>query len=190
MIKNIEEKLKEIRETWLKHKDKMSAKDIFINHLKEYFEIKIPSKDWMYFVSRVRDWKKQEEIKEMNKQSGEMTDEEAEKLQDKNRKMSIILLNKSLERLQEDPAALTKVDVMEIRRLMKTIEGVDQARERTKIARGKLQLDAVKTFFPYQRMDSEELKQLKELFLNGIKELEQIESGEAGPDGQGIVSAG
>jgi hypothetical protein len=200
MIENILEKREEMKKIWLEHKDKLPAKIIFENYLKEYFDTTLvgKSRDWIFFVQLIKVWKEEIIKNTISKQIEVLSDKDAEEMQLENIKRSVVFLNNVLKRFEADPEALKGVDVSEVIRLLKTIEGSAQARERTKIEKGKLKLDAFKTFFSYQRLSIDELTKLAEEIGNAINEFRQlekpkpvsIESGKGGDAGQTPLGAG
>ena len=173
MIENIKEKQEEIKKIWLKYRDKLKVKKIFSQYLGDYFDVshcfpKIPLKDqlkdsdWLFFVHWVRDWKRAEKKEGRRGEARRMTDEEAEELQNLNRKKAIILLRDVLTKYEENPNFFKNLTPKDVTLIYRTIQNTEEIIKRTKIAKSKLGLEAVKSFFlPYQRMSAEELKLLK-----------------------------
>lgn len=159
MIENILEKLPEIKKIYLEHYEE-GAKAVYLGYLREYFEPKIPSGDWIFFVQQVKKWRGEENIKKVLPE--ELSDSDIEEIQQGNRKKTIIILKKLLTRYEKNPKAFKNITVQEISLLYKIIQSAEEAMKRTELAKSKLKLDVVKTFFlPYAKYNPEELKLLK-----------------------------
>jgi len=96
-----------------------------------------------------------------------------------NRAAAIELFGRELQRIRLDPERLSKKAIDKLTRLYKVVREETEAAERTKISRGKLKLEAVRTLFPYERMSIEELKKLKESIDASFTRILQLKSGEA-----------
>jgi len=198
MIPDIKNKKAEIKKIWLEHRDKMSNIEIFKNYLGEYFDVsaKAPNgktpKEFIFFVTMVREWKKEESIERVNRESESLTDEEILEIQNQNRKRTILMLRETLNKYESNPNFLSKLTVREISMLYRIVQSAEEAMKRTEIAKGKLKLDAARTFLlPYQRMSVEELLKLKEVLNASIEQIVKLKSGR--PDdgiGQGDAVGG
>jgi len=174
MIENIQEKEEEVKKIWLEYKDKLKAKKIFFQFLGNYFDVsnysektpireQLKDPDWAFFMHWVREWRREEKREKMKREAGEMTDEQAEELQNLNRKKAIIMLRDILLKYEKNPNFFQNISARDVTLIYKTIQDAEEAMRRTKIARSKLGLEAARTFFlPYQRMSLEELKFLKD----------------------------
>lgn len=188
MIPDILEKIEEVKKIYLeKHAEGIRDKDIFQIHLTAYFEPKLPSSDWMFFINKTRLWRRVEiEAEETARALREemMTEDEAIEMQQSNRRRTILLLKRLLNRYESNPKFYINITVKEISMLYKIIQSAEDAMEKTELAKSKLKLDVVKTFFmPYQKYLPEELKLLKEQINGAFQRIE--ESG-----GVGQISSG
>jgi len=177
MIENIREKEEEVKAIWLKYKDTERAKEIFLNRLNDYFEPKLGTRDWIRFIVWIREWKGIKPVRgqKIQREAENMTDEQAEELQNLNRKKAIIMLRNILSKYDRNPNFFQNLTAKDITVIYKTIQDAEEAMRRTKIARSKLGLEAAKTFFlPYQRMSPEELKLLKEQLDVSFERLLQL----------------
>ena len=177
MIENIQEKEEEVKAIWEKYKDTERAKEIFLNRLNSYFEPKLGTKDWITFIIWIRNWKGIKPIRgrKVQKEAESMTDEQAEEIQNLNRKKAIIMLRNILSKYDRNPNFFQNLTAKDITLIYKTIQDAEEAMRRTKIAKSKLGLEAAKTFFlPYQRMSPEELKLLKEQLDVSFERLLQL----------------
>ena len=113
-----------------------------------------------------------------------MTDEEAEELQDKNRKKMIFILNELITGYGETDSPMKKAfGIGEIRRMYNSIQSLEEKMKMTEISRGKLKLEAVKTLLPYQRMSLPQILELKEKLNESFDRIVKLKSGElVGPD--------
>lgn len=186
MIPNIEEKEEEIKKIYFEHRDDMRASKLYKDYLGDYFDVEswtINNKDWLYFLIWIREWKKIEtRIKreqEAIERSKEITDEEVEEVQKKNRKKMIVMLSDLISNYEEstDPARKA-LDVAEVRRMYASIQALEEQIKRTEISKGKLKLEAVKTLLPYQRMSLSEIQELKEKLNDSFGRIIKLKSGE------------
>ena len=96
-----------------------------------------------------------------------------------NRKKMIVVLNLMLKEFEIHPEKLRGSNINEINRIYKSIKSADDAIERTKVMKGKLGLDAVKTFIlPYQRMSLQEILRLKANLNASFERVIKLKSGE------------
>lgn len=198
MIPDIKNKNEEIRKIWLEHRDKENALSIFRNYLDKYFDVvtmnlksKTPQ-EFIYFAMMVRKWKKEEITERINQDSKNLTDDEISEIQNQNRKRTILMLRETLSKYETNPTFLSKLTVKEISMLYRIVQGAEEAMKRTEVAKGKLKLDAARTFLlPYQRMSVEELEKLKKVLNASIEQIVKLKS--SGPDGgvgQGSLVSG
>lgn len=197
MIENIMEKEKEIKEIWLEHRNQMIASLIYKKFLSPYFEI-VPkvqdTPDWLFFLRWVSRWrnaerkeKKEEEKREMEIELENVTDEDIDEIQARNRRRVVLILGKLLDTYDKEPDVLKKaVRINEIMTTYKAIQSLEEKMKMTSIARGKLKLDAVKTILPYKRMNPDELITLREKLNESFDRILKLKSGEpvgrSGPD--------
>lgn len=192
-------KEKEIRAVWLKYTKKgLSKIKIFRNYLGDYLDngewsmrVQTQSRDdWLLFLNQSTLWQKELDIEEMKENLKEKTDEDIEDIQNQNRKRLILILQKTLMKYEDNPGKMKDLDIAELRRLYQTIQSMEEQKKRTDLQKGKLKLDAVKTVLPYHRVDTEELKSLKNKVYESIEQSIRVKSsGDAG-DGQVIVNSG
>lgn len=191
MIENIKEKEAEIKKIWLEHRGKMPTNQIYRQFLGDYFDVANWSrtdKDWLFFLSWIRDWKraikKQEKEDQLKKDMEEMTDEGIEVVQRKNRKKMILILRDLIENYDTLEDSLKKaLAIGEIRRMYKAIQSLEEKMKMTEISKGKLKLEAVKTLLPYKRMELPELLALKAKLNESFDRIIKLKSGEpVGPD--------
>lgn len=186
MIENILEKIEEVKKIYLEHYAD-GAKAIFQEHLKDYFDTsKIPSKDWIFFIQKAKLWQKEIKKREMEN----LSDEAVETIQEGNRKKTVVLLRKLLEKYEKNKNFFKNITVREISLLYKIIQSAEEAMRRTELAKSKLKLDVVKTFFlPYAKYSPEELeilkKQLDVAFQRILRIAKGEKGGENGQDGAG-----
>lgn len=186
MVENILEKLPEIKKIYLEHYPE-GAKAIFKNYLGNYFDTeKIPSKDWIFFIQRTKAW--QEEAGDAE----EISDEVIGEMQEKNRKRTIVLLKRLLDKYEKNKNFFKNITVREISLLYKIIQSAEEAMKRTELAKSKLKLDVVKTFFlPYAKYSPEDLETLKKQFDVAFQRVLKIaKTGKSGNDGQDSPGSG
>ena len=180
MIENPREKIDEIKKIWEQYRETENARQIYLNHLGDYFEMKVPSWGWGIFMGMIKDWKGIKPGDKKRKRLAELTDEAAEEIQETNRKRTILMLKDALDKYERNPNFFQNLSVKEVSMLYKIVQAAEEATKRTKIARGKLGLEAARTFFlPYQRMKPEELKLLKEQLDASFERLLQLRAGES-----------
>lgn len=177
MIKDIHKYEKEIKEIWLKYRDKESSWEIFNNRLNKYFN---PgwgggNPDWAFFMRWVRKWKREEREK---KQYSELTDEEILEIQKENRARTILLLKKILDEAEKKPDIWKKTTLQQITRLYQVVQAAEEAARRTEIAAHKEKRETLAMLLPYKQMSVEEIIKLKQAFLDGIDQILQLKSGE------------
>lgn len=96
------------------------------------------------------------------------------------RAIAVKLFLRELKLIQKFPRKMTGKSIDKLTRLYATIRSETEAAKRTKIARGKLKLEAVRTLLPYQRileLPLEEIKKLKENVNASFNRLLQLKSG-------------
>jgi len=192
MLPNIEEKISEVEGIFrVKHAEGIKDSDIFRNYLTAYFQPKIPSSDWMFFVNLARKWTKTEieakKAEELKKEEQGITENEAIDMQQNNRRRTIVLLKRLLDKYEKNRNFYKKITVREISTLYKIIQSAEDAMEKTELAKSKLKLDVAKTFFlPYQKYSPEELKKLKNNLDESFQRIGQ--SGGVGQIGSGTGS--
>ena len=186
--KKIEEAIKKI---WFEKKDEMSISQLYKQFLGDYFDVakwSINEKDWLFFLTLVRDWKKvikkKEDEEKAKKRMQGLTDEKVEEIQSQNRKKMIVILGELITdyEILEDPIrkALT---ISEIRRMYSSIQMLEERMKMTDISKGKLKLEAVRTLLPYQRMPLPEILKLKEKLNESFDRIIKLKSGESvGPN--------
>jgi hypothetical protein len=108
------------------------------------------------------------------------TAEETEKNIEIARATAIALFAKELKELELNPKKWTGQTIDKLTRLYKVIREETEAAERTKIAKGKLKLEAVRTLLPYQRMPLAELLKLQAEVNAAIEQIKQLKNGESG----------
>ncbi len=176
----------EIKKIWLGKKDEMKTSQIYKTFLGGYFNVANYAKtdrDWMSFLILVKEWKKEIRDREMEEQAEEaaigLSDEEADELQERNRKKMIFILNKLIEEYEmSDNPAKKSFSIGEIRRMYNSIQSLEEKIKMTEISRGKLKLEAVKTLLPYQRMSLPDIMRLKEQLNDSFERIIKLKSGE------------
>jgi len=161
----------EVYNLWLANRDDMSLKDIYCELLTDYFpdEWQNNNRQWLFFLRLVGNWRKTESLDRMKFDMENMTDEEAEELQNQNRRRIIVMLREALNKYERNPNFLKKLDVKGVTTLYKIVQSAEEAMKRTELQKGKLKLEAARTFLlPYQRMSQEELLSLKVALTTSI----------------------
>jgi hypothetical protein len=183
----------ELREIWLANREKKSL-DLF-KCFGDYFDVASgvryegasgPKKDWIHFMvfhrKFLREWQEEHRDEIVEKKLSKMDDEEIDELQDTNRKRMILMLKEVLDdydRANEGgKKKLMKLDISQIRQLYTSIQTLEERKKMTAISKGKLGLETVKTFLPYQRLSIEEILQLKEKINESIERIVQTKTGE------------
>jgi len=191
MIPDVKTKEEEVKKIWLEKRGEMKTGEIYKTFLGDYFDTanwSINNKDWLFFLSWIRDWQKKIKKEEQENRAEEaakgLTDEEAEELQDKNRKKMIFILNELIMEYGETDSPIKKAfGIGEIRRMYNSIQSLEEKMKMTEISRGKLKLEAVKTLLPYQRMSLPQILELKEKLNESFDRIVKLKSGEpVGPD--------
>lgn len=184
----------ELREIWLANKEKKSL-DLF-KCFGDYFDVesgvryegaKGPKQDWIHFMvfhrKFLREWREEHRDEIVEKKLSEMDNEEIDELQDTNRKRMILMLKEVLDdydRAKEgNKKVLMRINLSEIRQLYTSIQTLEEKKKMTAISKGKLGLEAVKTFLPYQCLSIEEILQLKEKINESIERIVQTKSSES-----------
>lgn len=193
MIPNIEEKKAEVKKIWLENRKTKREMDIYKELLGNYFDVanfKITHSDWLFFIRWVKEWKGEEQKEMIERGIDETSEEDILMLQDRNRKRMILMLDAILKKYEEKPKRLKNVSVEEVRRWYKALQSIEESMKRTRIAKGKLGLDAAKALLlPYQRLKVEDLLKLKEKLNESIERIIAIKSKRI-TDGTGQDSSG
>jgi len=185
MIPEIHDKEEEVRDIWSKRSaEGWKLQDIFFKLLHPYFDTTQrttkANKEWMFFMRWVRKWKKENRENYADEMVKNLDDEEIEETMAQNRKKMIVLLSLMLKEYGSHPEKLRGTSINEINRLYRNIKAADEAAERTRVQRGKLGLEAAKTFLlQYNRMPVEELKKLKEKLNASFDRVIQLKAGES-----------
>lgn len=192
MIPNIrqDKKIEEaIKKLWLEKVEsgEMSASQLYKQFLGDYFDVanyRRGDKDWLFFVTLIRDWKKAikriKDKKDAEKRMEGLTDEEVEEVQSQNRRRMIVMLSDLLADYETLDGSVKKgFDISEIRRMYSSIQTLEEKMKMTDISRGKLKLEAVRTLLPYQRMSLPEILALKEKLNESFERIVKLKSGES-----------
>jgi len=187
------EREKEIKNLWIQHQDKKLS-DFYQDYLGNYFNVenwKVTDNDWLSFMGLVRKWKREQRANEVDQEVKELTDEGAEKMQNENRRRMILVMHKVLKEYEANPRKMKNVSLAEVRKMYKAVQSLEEAIKRTKIAKGKLGLEAARTFLlPYQRLSAEDLLKLKESFNESINRILEARAEKAVLVGPSDVSSG
>ena len=182
------------REVWDKYKGEYSPKYIFLNYMRDYFDVQgeggklVTNTGWINFVKWIRTWKGEDSSYIAKVSAANLSDEEVEKINDTNAKELVVLLQNTIAQYQKKPETFKKLGFGDISKLYQIIKQIQGASERLELQRNKLKLEAAKTFLPYTRMDMNQLtwaqnlinKGIEQLKKNNAKELYPSESGEGG----------
>ncbi len=195
MIPNVKEKKAEVKKIWLQHWKVMKPSDIYKEFLGAYFDVAnygVSQDDWRYYIRWLREWQNEEKKKEIEKQTSELSDEDILLIQNRNRKRMILMLDAILKKYVENPKKLDTVGIEEVRRWYKALQSIEEAIKRTQISKGKLGLDAARTFLlPYNKLTPEELAKLRFQLNESIDRILELKS-ERLDDGTGqdIIGSG
>lgn len=183
-----------IKKIWLENRDTMKATEIFQTKLASFFnDIKIETahsfnnKEFVAFTNMIRKWKKEEEEKIALDDMDKLTTEDADQLQERNRRVMIVLLSRALKMYEKNPKMLKNMDVAEIRRLYQTVQSADERARMTAIQKGKLKLEVARTILPYKRLTPEELIKLREAANDAIGQIIKLK-GEGKGSGFGGIT--
>ena len=132
-------------------------------------------------------WKKEEDEKIALNDMDKLTTEDADQLQERNRRVMIVLLSRALKMYEKNPKMLKNMDVAEIRRLYQTVQAADERARMTAIQKGKLKLDVARTILPYKRLTPEELTKLRETANDAIGQIIKLK-GEGKGSGFGGIT--
>ena len=182
------------REIWDKYKGEYSPKYIFLNYMKDFFDVQgeggklVTNTSWINFVSWLRIWKGEDQSYVAKVSAANLSDEEVEKINETNAKELVVLLQNTIAQYQKKPETFKKLSFGDISKLYQIIKQIQGASERLELQRNKLKLEAAKTFLPYTRMDMNQLEWAQKLINKGIdqlkknnaKKLPASESGEGG----------
>ena len=177
MIPDIQNKKDEIHKVWIENKDKMSASELYKTFLGDYFDVAnytFKHSDWLFFIKWVNGWKKELRV---TKRVEDLSEDELDDIQDKNRKRMIIIMESVLKKYESNPKKMEDIPIEEVRRLYKAIQSIEESMKRTQIAKGKLGLDTAKTLLlPYGRMNPKQLLELKEELNESLNRIIEIKS--------------
>ena len=183
-----------IKKIWLENRDTMKATEIFQTKLVDFFndtKIEIShsfnNKEFVAFTNMIRRWKKEEDEKIALNDMDKLTTEDADQLQERNRRVMIVLLSRALKMYEKNPKMLKNMDVAEIRRLYQTVQAADERARMTAIQKGKLKLDVARTILPYKRLTPEELTKLRETANDAIGQIIKLK-GEGKGSGFGGIT--
>jgi len=171
------EQQKAVREIWDKYKGELSPKQIFLQHLKDYFDVPEPEnfeingKPFFNFARLVRCWKLEDENYVSKISAENLSVEEVEEINENNAKRLVVLLQNTITKYEKKPEQFNKLSFGDISKLYQIIQQINNATERIEIQRNKLKLDTAKTFLPYTRMSDSQLARSEELILKSIKRL-------------------
>ena len=73
MIPDVKTKEEEVKKIWLEKRGEMKTGEIYKTFLGDYFDVanwSINNKDWLFFLSWIRDWQKVIKKRGAGKQSG------------------------------------------------------------------------------------------------------------------------
>ena len=187
MISDIKDKRKEIKQIWLENRDTMKTSQIYKQFLGSYFDVANwdrRDKDFLFFLVWIRDWLKKEKNEKQEKAVAArlegITEEQAEEVQEDNRRRMIVILSELIKDYEtlDDPMKKS-FTLAAVRRMYNSIQSLEERIKMTKISRGKLKLEAVKTLLPYQRMSLPEILELKEKLNESFDRIVKLKSGES-----------
>jgi len=183
-----------IRKIWLENRDTMKSVEIFQAKLADFFDDVVidighsfKNKDFVAFVNMIKIWKKEEDEKIALEEINKLDSEEADQLQDHNRKVMIVLLSRTLNMYEKNPKMLKNINVAEIRRLYQTVQAAEERKKSTELQRSKLNLDVVRTILPYARMTPEKLEALHNKSTDAIEKIRKLKSQGKGSGFGGIT---
>jgi len=170
----------------------MKTSQLYQQFLGDYFDVAQLShnnkKDWLFFLVWVGVWrreiKRKEQEEKLERDMQELTDEEIEMVQERNRKKMILILSGLIENYETLDDPIKKAfTIGEVRRMYNAIQTLEEKIKMTEISRGKLKLEAVKTLLPYQRMSLPQILELKNKLNESFDRIIKLKSGEpVGPD--------
>ena len=148
MIPDIQKKKEEVKKIWQESYETMRTSDLFRQLLGDYFDVanwSISNKDWLFFLVWVREWKgaikKKKEAEEVRERLRDLSDEEVEEIQAKNRRKMIVMLSRLIEEYEssgEDKNVRKKaISIAEIRRMYNSIQSLEEKMKMTQLSKGK-----------------------------------------------------
>lgn len=168
-----------IKKIWIEKTEEGKTNfEIFSSLTEFYAEAGKPvrgNSDWFKFARLVGKWKKELEEKERKR---EISDEEAEEMQNQNRKKTIILLAGLIEKAQKNPEGIKDWEMSKIMTFYKTIQSAEEAKRKTDIASKKIGTKEKRIFFPYLRMEDDEINKLKENLNESFIRIEKFKRGQ------------
>jgi len=170
------QEIKKIYEAGIK--EGRSNFEIFQTLIKFYPEANKPvrgNSDWFKFIKLVGPWKKEAEEKERDR---EISDDEAEEIQNQNRKKTITLLARFISDAQKNPKGIKDWELSKIMSFYKTIQSAEEAKKKTDIARNKIKSKSKRTIFPYKRLSDEEINNLQKEINESFTRIRQDRAGE------------
>lgn len=190
MIPDIQKKKEEVKKIWQESYETMRTSDLFRQLLGDYFDVanwSISNKDWLFFLVWVREWKgaikKKKEVEEVRERLRDLSDEEVEEIQAKNRRKMIVMLSRLIEEYEssgEDKNVRKKaISIAEIRRMYNSIQSLEEKMKMTQLSKGKLKLETVRTLLPYQRMTLPQTLELKSKLNESFDRIVKLKSGES-----------
>ena len=182
------------REIWDKYKGEYSPKYIFLNYMKDFFDVQgeggklVTNTSWINFIRWLRVWKNEDSSYVAKVSAANLSDEEVDEINDTNAKELVVLLQNTIAQYQKKPETFKKLSFGDISKLYQIIKQIQGASERLELQRNKLKLEAAKTFLPYTRMEMSQLiwaqnlinKGIDQLKKNNAKELPSSEPSEGG----------
>jgi hypothetical protein len=171
---------------WLVWREKLPTKEIFLRYMGEFFKItngQVGGRgddrmEFLKYLSTVAGWKREMVTEQLGKEMETISDEEIIEVQNKNRKKLILILRNVLNQYERNPDLLKNLGVTEISSLYRIVQSAEEAAKRTELSQKRLKLEAVRAILPYHRLPVEELKKLKDSFVNGIDQIIKLKSGE------------
>lgn len=190
-----DEQTEKIKELYFLHRDSMSLKDIFKNFLGEYFgefetEGKGHTKEFMAFVTMTTGWRREEEQKELESLTKNLTEEDADALLSKNRRDAIVLFSNIITKWKVNPRKISAASLKELISLYRVIRSSEEAQKRTKLAELKEKREVVKMLLPYMRLTLPQLEVLKVKVNESFARIIQLKSSasDSGKPGGGIAT--
>jgi len=164
------------REIWDKYKGEFSPKYIFLNYMKDFFNVPadgifVKNKDWIHFVKWIKVWKLQDDSYVAKVTAANLSDDEVQKINETNAKELVVLLQNMIAQYQKKPETFKKLSFGDISKLYQIIKQIESVGERLELQKSKLKLDAAKTFLPYTRMSIPQLIHSRDLIVKSIDEL-------------------
>lgn len=147
----------EIKNRWLQNQGK-PIKEVF----SDFGELGWRTPESMWFAKYIGIWQRELYGSELKNRAEKMTPEELEKMLELNRRRAVIMLNDILVEYENNPRRLRGVDIKEVSRLYSIIKSSEEQTKRTDIAFHKEKRETVQMILPYQRLNEDQLKLLRE----------------------------